>query len=40
MKEIIDFRSLGPEAQEQIRIRAVMAVPFGRSQKEAAELFY
>jgi transposase len=39
MKEIIDFRSLGPEAQEQIRIRAVMAVLSGRSQKEVAELF-
>jgi transposase len=40
MRNILDFRSLGAEAQEQIRLRAVEAVIAGTPQVTVAKIFH
>jgi transposase len=40
MKNILDFRSLGAEAQEQIRLRAIDAVAAGTPQVAVAKIFH
>jgi hypothetical protein len=39
MEGSVDFRSLGPRAQEAIRMRAVEVVKSGMGKSKAAEVF-